>query len=115
MDTLGFEESGILMLQAEQFCTTFLATCRRWKITANLDPCYTWLNDVYTGKYRDAVSGGTTFSYKTTYYMEWSLQASENQQITFHLEVSQPMSTAVVDSFNVHSMSLRVLMYTVCW
>ena len=91
------------MLQAEQFCTTFLASCGRWKINAQLDPCYTWLQDVYMGSFRDVVSGGTAFSYDTTYFMEWSLRASDNQQITFHLEVSQPMSFAIENSFNVHS------------
>ena len=103
MDTLGFEGSGILMLQAEQFCTTFLASCGRWKIKAQLDPCFTWLQDIYMGSFRDVVSGCTAFSYDTTYFMEWSLRASDNQQITFHIEVSQPMSLAVVDSFNVQS------------
>ena len=103
MDSIGFDTSDILLLQAEQFSTTFFASCKRLKINAQLDPCHDWLRDLYIGNYRNPSSGTTTFAYDTTYYMQWSLKAVENQKVIFSIEVSQPMADAIQDSFQIQT------------
>ena len=104
MDTLGFQNSNILLLQADQFSSTFFSSCKRAKVTANLDPVRSWLKDLYAGRFREKEK--TQFSYSLLYHMQWSLKTNENFKVIFEVNMSEPTSVAIADSLTVISESL---------
>ena len=101
MDTLGFQNSSILILQADMFSSTFFSSCKRAKVTANLDPVNSWLKDLYAGRFLEKEK--TKFSYSSVYHMQWCLKTNENYKVTFEVNMSAPTADAISNSLNVIS------------